>query len=182
MQVEVIRSRRKTMCVEIREGRVILRAPLRATRGEIDGFLREKRQWIETHLARAQALEEAKKDIPLLTDAEIRSLADQAAAVLPRRIAYYARLIGVTYGRVTIRCQKTRWGSCSSRGNLNFNCLLMLTPPEVQDSVIVHELCHRRYMNHSPAFYAEVLRVFPDYRRHEKWLKQNAPFLLSRLP
>ena len=89
--------------------------------------------------------------------------------------------MGVTYNRITIRHQKTRWGSCSSQGNLNFNCLLMLTPPEVIDSVVVHELCHRKEMNHSDRFYAEVLRVFPNYPKCRKWLKDNGSLLMMRL-
>ena len=93
----------------------------------------------------------------------------------------YADLMGVTYGTVSIRAQKTRWGSCSSKGNLNFNCLLMLTPDEVIDSVVVHELCHRKHMDHSKEFYDEVLRVFPDYRKWDKYLKDNGRKLLERI-
>ena len=84
------------------------------------------------------------------------------------------------YGRVTIRAQRTRWGSCTARGDLSFNCLLMLAPPEAIDSVVVHELCHRRHMDHSPAFYTEVLRAFPDYHEWQRWLKENGPVLLAR--
>ena len=93
--------------------------------------------------------------------------------VIPERVKYYAPQIGVRCGRITIRNQKTRWGSCSAKGNLNFNCLLMLTPPEVIDSVVVHELCHLKEMNHSKKFYDEILRVYPDYKKWDKWLKQN---------
>ena len=79
----------------------------------------------------------------------MKALADQAVKTIPERVRYYAPLIGVTYGKITIRNQRTRWGSCSSKGNLNFNCLLMLAPPEALDSVVVYELCHRKEMNHS---------------------------------
>ena len=89
-------------------------------------------------------------------------------------------MIGVTYKRITIRKQKSRWGSCSAKGNLNFNCLLMLTPPEVIDSVVVHELCHRKEMNHSQRFYEEVLRVFPEYKQWDRWLKKNGTAILLR--
>jgi len=87
----------------------------------------------------------------------------------------------VTYGRITIRNQKTRWGSCSSKGNLNFNCLLMLAPPEVLDYVVVHELCHRMEMNHSKRFWSLVETVLPDYREQEKWLKGEGAVLLRRM-
>ena len=100
---------------------------------------------------------------------------------IPERVAYYAPIAGVSYGRITIRNQKSRWGSCSAKGNLNFNCLLMLTPPEVIDSVVVHELCHRKEMNHSRRFYDEVLRVYPDYHIWNKWLKENGAAIMRRM-
>ena len=101
--------------------------------------------------------------------------------VIPERVRYYAPLVGVTYGKVTIRNQRTLWGSCSAKGNLSFNCLLMLCPPEVIDSVVVHELCHRKEMNHSERFYAEVLRVFPEYRKWDRWLKKNGRSIRNRM-
>ena len=116
-----------------------------------------------------------------LTFDEIRQLAAQAVEVIPARVRHFAPLIGVTYGRITIRNQRTKWGSCSSNGNLNFNCLLMLTPPEVIDSVVVHELCHRKEMNHSEKFYAEVAKVFPDYKKWDKWLKDNGKALMAMM-
>ena len=108
-------------------------------------------------------------------------LARQARQTIPERVAHFAPLVGVTYGRITIRSQHTLWGSCSSKGNLNFNCLLMLTPPEVLDYVVVHELCHRKEMNHSARFWAEVGRVIPDYEIQRKWLRENGTALISRL-
>ena len=112
----------------------------------------------------------------------LRELADSALKYIPERVRYYAPIVGVSYGRITIRSQRTRWGSCSSKGHLNFNCLLILAPPEVIDSIVVHELCHRKEMNHSPRFYAEVLRVYPDYYKWNDWLKKNGAALLARLP
>jgi predicted metal-dependent hydrolase len=121
---------------------------------------------------------QGRTDVPL--NEEGRRMAEKAAEVIPGRVRYYSQRIGVTYGRITIRNQRTRWGSCSARGNLNFNCLLMLAPPEVVDSVVVHELCHRKEMNHSERFYAEVFRAFPDYLKWNRWLKENGEELLKR--
>jgi len=181
MEYELIRSDRKTLGAQIKDGRLIIRAPLRATKADIDRFLEKHRAWVETHLAESREKERAKAAVPRLTPEELRALADRALEVIPRRAAYYAPLVGVQYGRITIRNQRTRWGSCSGKRNLNFNCLLMLAPPEVVDSVVVHELCHLKEMNHSPRFYAEVLRVFPDYRKWDKWLKENGAALLARM-
>lgn len=182
MEFEVIRSNRKTMGAEIKQNKLIIRAPLQATNEDINRFMLQNKKWFETHLAKAQAREKAKEGIHKLTQEEILALANRALEVIPERVAHYAPLVGVTYGRITIRRQKSRWGSCSSKGNLNFNCLLMLTPPEVLDSIVVHELCHRKEMNHSDRFYAEVLRVFPDYHKWDKWLKDNGAILMGLMP
>ena len=181
MEFEVIRSNRKTLAMEIKGTKLIVRAPLRATKETIQAFLSENKGWIEKNLAKAKAQQQAAATMEKLTMDDIRKLADQALKVIPERVKYYAPLVGVTYGRITIRNQRSKWGSCSSKGNLNFNCLLMLAPPEVLDSVVVHELCHRKEMNHSDRFYAEVLRVFPDYYKWNKWLKDNGGILMSRM-
>ena len=94
---------------------------------------------------------------------ELRCLVKEARRRFTERAAYYAPLVGVSYERIAIRRQRTKWGSCSSKGNLNFNCLLALAPPAVLDYVVVHELCHRKEMNHAPRFWAEVRRILPDY-------------------
>ena len=181
MEFEVIRSRRRTMAAEIKAGKLIVRAPLFATDRDIQRFLEKNKKWVETHLAEAQVREAEKQSVHKLTEEEIRTLAEKALREIPPRVAYYAPLIGVTYGRITIRNQRTKWGSCSSKGNLNFNCLLMLAPSEVRDSVIVHELCHRKEMNHSQRFYAEVLRVMPDYHERYSWLKKHGHTLMAML-
>ena len=183
MQIEVIRSRRKTVGIQIMPpGRVVVRAPLGMTRGEIQRMLDSKRDWIEKHLALAKAREAEKEAAGRLSEDEIEALAQRAVRELPPRLREWAGKAGVTYGRVTVRNQKTRWGSCSAKGNLNFNCLLMLCPDRVADYVMVHELCHRKELNHSPRFWAEVERVMPDYREARSWLKQHGPALIARMP
>lgn len=179
-EITLIRSSRRTLSAEVRpDGSVTVRAPLRMPQTQIEAFLIRKSEFIERHVQRCLADMQQHPEPPF-TAAELEKLAEQAKAVIPQRTAFYADRIGVTFGRITIRCQKTRWGSCTSAGNLNFNCLLMLAPPEVLDSVIVHELCHRLHQNHSRSFYEAVYGAFPDYDRCDRWLKQNGPALLRR--
>ncbi len=181
----LIRSSRRTIAMEITpDAQVIVRAPLPASDRAIRDFMMQHEDWLREHMRLVQRKKAAEADDPYqkpLTQEELFRLGKLAAETIPPRVARYAELIGVSYGRITIRHQKTRWGSCSSKGNLNFNCLLMLTPPEVQDYVIVHELCHRKQMNHSRLFWAEVGKVLPDYRERERWLKQNGNAIIRRM-
>ena len=181
MEFEVIRSNRKSIAAEIKLDKLIIRAPMQATNEDINAFMLKNKAWIQKHLAEAMAKQQQIASVKKLSMDEIRQLADQALKVVPERVKHYAPLVGVTYGRITIRNQRSKWGSCSSKGNLNFNCLLMLAPPEVLDSVVVHELCHRKEMNHSDKFYAEVLRVFPDYWKWDKWLKDHGSELMAMM-
>ena len=174
------RSKRKTIGLEITDEGLVVRAPMRASQREIERVIRQHREWILRRMAQREILQAKVRQKGLLTQEEIKELAERARAYIPQRVAYYAPLLGVQPGRITIRTQKTRWGSCSAKGNLNFNCLLMLTPPEVIDSVVVHELCHLLEMNHSPKFYQHVLRVFPDYYKHHAWLRKHGPEIMAR--
>lgn len=167
--------------MEVNASGLIVRVPLRATDAQINEFTYQHKDWIKKHLQKVEQRQEQLANVPALTMDEIRELADKALKVIPERVKFYAPKVGVTYGRITIRNQRSKWGSCSSKGNLNFNCLLMLTPPEVIDSIVVHELRHRKEMNHSDNFYAEVLRVFPDYWKWDKWLKDNGSILMMRM-
>lgn len=179
-EVRVIKSNRKTISLEIKSDlQIIVRVPRQMTETQIQEFLKKKSGWIEKHLTKIERQAEAFAEP--LTQKETETLAQEALEDLPVRVKRYAPLVGVTYGRITIRNQRTRWGSCSSKGNLNFNCLLMLCPPEIRDYVVVHELCHRREMNHSPRFWAEVEKILPDYKEKQKWLKENGGRLIGRL-
>ena len=183
-KIAVIKSSRRTMSMEVRpDGSILVRAPFRASAEEIGNFVCSHKSWVEKQRIRIRkrAAEIRLADQNPLSPEDIRLLADQALRELPPRIAAYAGQMGVTYGRVTIRNQKTRWGSCSSKGNLNFNCLLMLTPREVQDYVIVHELSHRKEMNHSPKFWEVVEEVLPDYKKRRNWLRENGSAIIRRM-
>ena len=179
--LEIIRSDRKTISLQIKDGTVLVRAPKRATQKEIEALLDQHKRWIEKHLRAQQTRTEALQALPPLTPEEIRALGAKACEIVPPRVAHFAKLVGVSYGRITIRNQRSKWGSCSAKGNLNFNCLLMLAPAQVLDSVIVHELCHRKEMNHSPRFWAEVERIDPDCKAHRQWLKDEGSKLIARM-
>lgn len=182
MDYTLIKSRRRTIAVQVSDKGVIVRAPLRTSRREADVFVRQHEDWIKKQIEKRGRQKAEADGAQKLTPDEIAALYERAREYLPGRVQYYTSLLGETCGRITVRCQRTRWGSCSTKRNLNFNCLLMLTPPEVIDAVVVHEVCHLREMNHSAVFYAHVLRLCPDYRRWDKWLKDNGRLLLARLP
>lgn len=182
INIQIIRSDRRTLSMEItRSGQVVIRAPKQMTEAEIQKFVQEKSGWLKKHLQKRETEQEALKETGRFTDEEIGKMIRLAKQVIPDKVAYYARLMGVTYGRISIRRQRSRWGSCSREGNLNFNCLLMMAPAEVLDYVVVHELSHRLEMNHSPRFWAHVGDVLPDYRKAKKWLKEQGGALMLRM-
>ncbi len=98
---------------------------------------------------------------------------EQARAVISERVKLYAARHGFKYRKIRITSARTRWGSCSSMGNLNFTWRLVMAPPEVIDYVVVHELAHLRVNNHSKEFWKQVERIMPDYKQRLKWLKEN---------
>lgn len=172
IEVTVKRSARRTLAVQIKEdGSVVVRAPWRAKDSVIIDFLDERKSWIAKNRS---AVIEKKKQL-----SEIEELTEKARELITERVEYFSEKTGIGYGRIAIRHQKTRWGSCSAKGNLNFNCLLALAPSDVLDYVVVHELCHRIEMNHSDSFWALVENVLPDYRTQEKWLKENGSALMA---
>ena len=174
---KTIKSDRKTIAIQIMpEGNVVVRCPRRMRSDDIKRFVESKSGWIEKHLAACNPIEPSK-----LSEKEISKLREKARHLVTQRVKYYAPIIGVPYGQIAIRTQRTRWGSCSSKGNLNFNCLLALVPPDVLDYIVVHELCHRKELNHSERFWTEVGKVLPDYRIRKKWLKDNGANLIARL-
>ena len=177
IQYELIRSDRKTIAIQIKpDGSVVVRCPRRMKTEEVRLFVESKSDWITKHLkGRGPSAQEK------LTEQEIARLREQTRCLVTQRVRHYAPLVGVTYNQITIRMQHTRWGSCSSKGNLNFNGLLALVPPEILDYVVVHELCHRKELNHSERFWNEVAKILPDHKERRKWLKENGHRLIARI-
>lgn len=173
----LVRSSRKSCAISIDpEGQITVRVPLRISQKEIEHLLVEKRIWIITKYL---DIEKHRQNRPVSNLTEVQRIALEkryiaaAKEYFPKRAAYFVQFTGGSYNRISIRDQKTRWGSCSARGTLSFNWRLMLAPPTIADYVIVHELCHLTYMNHSADFWRKVESVYPDYRTARKWLKDH---------
>lgn len=198
-----IRTKRKTIGITVkRDGSVEVRAPFMCSRRRAEAFVEEKAAWIEKTQAK-MAARRAELEAAVMagratngtsisgnqlgagsiffTEAEIAGLKKQAKAVIPKMAAELAAEMGVHYSRISIRAQKTRWGSCSTSGTISFNCMLMLVPENLRRYVVVHELCHIRHMNHSQAFWREVERYHPTYREDRKALRAQGALLLDRI-
>lgn len=174
-EYDLIRSKRKSLALQVKgDGRVVVRAPLRLPKDKIDSFVMEYRDWIEKQKKRVQELSSKRY---VITERERTDGIQKALKIFPERTAFFAERMGVDYGRITVREQKTRWGSCSQKGNLNFNWKLVLMPQELLDYVVVHELAHRKEMNHSARFWAIVEQELPDYRKRRNELKKLGQLL-----
>lgn len=185
MQIEIIKSKRKSISVEVnRDLQVVVRAPLRMSDKRINAFIGEKQGWIEKNILimkKRAEMEANREKPPKFTGDEIAAVIQRAKADIPQRVQELAALMGADYNRVSIKALKSRWGSCSAKRNLNFNCLLALCPSEVVDYVIIHELCHLKELNHSKNFWAEVSKYCPDYKAQKLWLKLHGNELIDRL-
>lgn len=180
--VEVRRSKRKSAAIKITaDMQIVVFVPLYVSDNEIERMVISKSKWIDEHMLKVQSTVDERSKLEKITFEQIKELADQAVEYIPKRVKYYAEKENFVYNKITIKNLVSRWGSCSTKGNLNFNCLLMLTPDYVIDYIVVHELCHLREMNHSEKFWAEVEKIMPDYQRAELWLKQNGGNLISRM-
>ena len=182
---DLIRTSRKTIAIQITlDGDVTVRAPRDCEKAEIDDLIRDRREWIEEKraefLAQKRECEKKQEQFPKITPESEREFRRLAKEKIPKRVALFAEQVGVDYGKITIKDTKSRWGSCSYQGNLNFCWRLILAPEEVLDYIVVHELCHRLEMNHSARFWAEVKRVLPEYEKSKEWLKENGLALRER--
>lgn len=176
ISVEIKRSDRKTIGLEVKPtGEVLARVPKHLSDREIKKFIDVHKKWIIEKVRLVGVRQQKKSTIEFppfeeLTQSERQVVKDRIA----ERVQYYSVKMDVTYGRISVRDQKTRWGSCSAKGNLNFNYRLCYMLDELLDYVVVHELSHRRYMNHSKEFWCEVETYFPAYRECRKRLRDIA--------
>lgn len=173
IHVQVIRSVRKTIGLEVRgEDEVWARIPSRLSDQELMKFIEKHKKWImeKTALGKKRKEEDPFAGVvPMekLSEEELEKIKEKIVS----RVRHYCEVMGVTVEKITIRNQKTRWGSCSAKGNVNFNYRLCYLSEELLDYVVIHELAHRRYMDHSREFWAEVEKYCPDYKQRKKQLK-----------
>ena len=176
MDYTLVRTDRKTLAIYIRPGGLVeVRAPQRCPKRDIDRFVSSKAKWIEEKRALMLARRQGAPD-PALE----KALRAKAKELLPRRVAHFAGRMGVSPTQVKVTGAKARWGSCSSKGNLNFSWRLMLADEGAIDYVVVHELAHLREMNHSPRFWAVVEAAMPDYRQRRLQLKRLQAAIIER--
>ncbi len=167
-EFEIKRSSRKTLGLEItREAKILVRAPQRMRREVIDAFVRKNKAWIDAHLKKR----EEKNAREALDEAGIAELTALAKAVIPQKVAFFAKIMGVQPTGVKITSAKTRWGSCSGKNSLCFSYRVMIYPEKAVDYVVVHELCHILHHDHSKEFWQAVERYMPDYKAAQKMLK-----------
>ncbi len=188
--VNITHSNRSTVRVEVKSNTSIeIDVPKDMSRDTVERFINEQRLFVDQRPGSVTTWRvelptrkrAAKKSSSGFSERELDELKACAREAIPKRVAELALLLGVTYNDIRIKAQKTRWGSCSSKNNLNFNCLLMLCPDEVRDYVIIHELCHLKHLDHSKKFWAEVERYCPSYKAQDKWLTSEGSLLMRRL-
>lgn len=186
LPINVIKSNRRSVGFEVKPGGEInVRIPQRMAIKTVLPMIESKREWIyEAYLNQkdkvsVKAARENEKDDPRLKYLE-QKYRKAAKRYIYERVEYYIKITGGSYHTLRIGDQKTRWGSCSSNGTLSFSWRLMLAPPKVLDYVVIHELCHLTYMDHSRDFWKKVESVDPDYKEHRKWLKENGNSLILK--
>ena len=163
---ELIRSRRKTLSLEItKDHRLLVRAPIGLSQDAIDTFVEKHEPWAKKRLAAMPP------PLPEPTAEEIEALKARARTVLPEKVAHWSAVTGLTPTGIKVTAARKRYGSCSSKNSLSFSCFLMRCPEEAIDLVVVHELCHIREKNHGPRFYALLSHHLPDHAERKKLLR-----------
>ncbi len=152
------------------DGRVVVTIPYGVGVATVERFVEEKKQWVIKHV---EAFQQNKALRPKKhTRAEYLLYKERARKHISEKIAYFNKHSHFSFKSISVRNQKTRWGSCSSKGNLNFNYRILFLPDKLVDYLIVHELCHLKEMNHSKRFWTLVASILPDYKERQKGLKK----------
>ena len=168
VEYKVVYSRRKTVSISIQNCVPVIKAPIGTDDNTLKKIVIKHSAWIDKHIK----LQEKKLSMfKELTDEDVKSLKKAAKKYFTEKTEYYAKIMGIDYSRITITSAQKRFGSCSSTGNISFSYRLMMYPEEAREYVIVHELAHRREMNHSKRFYDIIAKIMPDYKNRRRLLK-----------
>lgn len=172
-QVQIAYSKRKSIVLQVKNGQVFLKAPVRTSLRYLQELFIKKQNWISKKLELNIQNTQTKKENVALDLQTLQLYKTKLTKYLDFKLSIFATRLAVTYTKFAVKKITSRWGSCSSRGNLNFSLYLWNTPSFVIDYVIIHELCHRRHMNHSKAFWNLVKLHCPDCELAKEWLKTN---------
>ncbi len=168
MEIKVIKSRRKTISLSVDDNlNAVVKAPYGVSNEKINDFVEHNREW----LMKATERKKAQLERTDLSDDEIQDLIHLAKDVIPKRVEYYSQIMNLCPTGIKITKAKKRFGSCNGKNSLCFSCFLMKYPMEAVDYVVVHELAHIKYHNHSKDFYNLINHYMPDYKQREKLLK-----------
>jgi predicted metal-dependent hydrolase len=164
-------SQARNLSIRItREGEVVVTKPKQVSLLYAESFITKKISWIISKIEHMKSLPPVP---PKITRKEYLILKEKAQAIAEKRVKHFNEMYNFSYKRITIRNQKTRWGSCSSKGNLNFNYKIALLSEELVDYIVVHELCHLGQMNHSKKFWDLVSKTIPTYKDHHITLRSK---------
>lgn len=181
MEYKIIKSKRKSIGVEIKSDlTVIVRAPFFTSERTIKKLIEEKSPWIEKKLKEIENRNNS--SLPEFSDIELEAFRQKTKELISPKVEYFAKILGVSFNKLSVKKQRSVWGSCSAKRNINFNLLLCLCPDNVVDYIVVHELCHLKQLNHSRLFWKEVQKILPDYKGAKLWLKVEGNNLIKRLP
>jgi len=170
------RARRINITVR-RDGSVFVTKPRRVSTREVEKFVRESGEWIERMRERFSKLPKTSKIEP--SKKEYNKFKRTARDEVARRLEHFTKFYGFSYRRLSIRNQKSRWGSCSRRGDISINYRILFLPPHLADYILVHEICHLQELNHSKRFWELVGKASPDYRERRKELRKFERGLLT---
>ncbi len=166
IKYEIIRTNRKTVGIVVKDGAVTVRAPRRVSMAELDRIVEKHREWIEKKLS-----QKTEDFIGKISDEDTAFLRKIAKNVLSKKVEYFSGLMGLSPKKIRISSARKRFGSCSSKGTVSFSLYLMLYPESAIDLVVVHELCHLRFMDHSKDFYGLLGKYLPDFKERKKLLR-----------
>ncbi len=170
MDYKIVYSKRKTVSLKITEEGLVVHSPHGVSKAKLDKIVEKHSAWVEKTAAKVEREESFWGKITKEQEKELRALARE---LLTKKTEFYSNVMGLKYGKITITSAKRRFGSCSSRGDISYSYRLIVYPERAIDYVVVHELCHLVYMNHSKDFYTLLAKILPDYKERRALLKNK---------